>query len=229
MKLSAALVLLGAAPFAASLANADTSYANSVRLGAYLVYYHVSADDISGSYVVPGLNANLKNVQTVYFGYVRSFTPHWSVELTLGWPPKTDTLGRGPATVGSVPYNGQVLSTAKWFAPTVLAEYTFKDESARWRPFVGLGVNYTRLYDRQSTAAGNAAFGGPTAVSTTASFGPALTAGISYRIADHWFAYASASASAVKTDLTANTAGVLRRTHVDFGPQTLVVSLGYSF
>jgi hypothetical protein len=33
----------------------------------------------------------------------------------------------------------------------------------------------------------------------------------------------------VKTDLTADTAGVIRTTRISFGPQALVFSVGYSF
>ena len=32
---------------------------------------------------------------------------------------------RGPATLGSVPYNGQVISSARWISPTLLLEYNF--------------------------------------------------------------------------------------------------------
>jgi hypothetical protein len=41
--------------------------------------------------------------------------------------------------------------------------------------------------------------------------------------------YASYSISQVKTKLSADTAGVIRTTHISFGPQALVVSVGYSF
>jgi hypothetical protein len=41
--------------------------------------------------------------------------------------------------------------------------------------------------------------------------------------------YASYSISQVKTKLNADTAGVIRTTHISFGPQALVVSVGYSF
>jgi outer membrane protein len=214
---------------AAGAANAAAVHSNEVRLGAYIVLYDAKAKDISGPFVPAGVNLDVKNVNTAYFAFLRRLTPHFSVELTAGLPPKTETIGKGPATLGSVPFNGQVVSTAKWFAPTLLLSYNFRDESQAWRPYVQAGVNYTHFYDRQSTPAGDAVNGGPTAISLSNSVGPAIVAGITWQIQDHWSLHASYSRSWVKSDYIGNTAGVLRRTHLDFNPSAIVVSAGYSF
>jgi outer membrane protein len=213
----------------ASLARADQIPNNTVRIGEYWVFYHVSADDISGPYVPPGLNLDVGNVETPYFAYLRRLSTHFTAELAFGIPPLTKTYGKGPATVGSIPYNGQEISTARWFAPTALIEYVFFDESHRLRPYIGVGVNYTKLYDRDSTAAGNALSGGPTSLSLPVSVGVAGTAGVSYRLPHNWSVMASYSASQVRSRLTADTAGVLRTTEISFGPQTLVIAAGFSF
>ena len=170
-----------------------------------------------------------ENLETAYLAYVRTIIPHWDVELTLGYPPLQKTVGKGPATLGSVPYNGQVIATARWIAPTLLLEYVFLEESSKWRPYIGAGANYTTFYDRNSTAAGDAASGGPTKISLTPSVGWAATVGLNYHIANNWHAYASYSFSKVATNLTADTAGVIRTSHISFAPQALVVSVGYSF
>src|SRR5271156_1861879 len=162
-------------------ASAD-ELANDVRLGWYSVFYHTSADDITGPYVPPGVNLKAENLETLYVGIVHHFPANFALELALGYPPLAKIKGSGPATVGSVPYNGQVISSARWISPTLLFEYNFLDASSRWRPYIGVGVNYTTFYDRDSPAAGNAASGGPTRLSLTASVGPAATAGVTYRI-----------------------------------------------
>src|SRR5581483_1348509 len=149
---------------AAAAARADDVASNSLRVGAYYVTYHVDAEDITGPFVPPGVNIDLKSVVTPYFAYVRRVTERFSLELAFGVPPLTKTVGKGPAELGSVPYNGQVISTARWFAPTLLLNYYILDESYRLRPYVGVGVNYTRFYDRESTPAGDAASGGPTSI-----------------------------------------------------------------
>ena len=154
---------------------------------------------------------------------------HFDVELAVGYPPLTKTVGKGPPTLGSVPYDGQVISTARWIAPTLLVEYKFFSENSKLRPYIGVGVNYTTFYDRDSTAQGNAASGGPTKLSLSASVGPAATAGLAYSISTNWHLYGSYSISQVKSNLVADTAGVIRTTHINFGPQALVLALGYSF
>jgi outer membrane protein len=226
--LSAAIATVSAGLYCAAPALADDS-PNSARIGHYSVFYQVSADDLSGPFVPPGANLDANNVETLYLAYVRTLSSRFDVELAAGYPPLQKTVGKGPATLGSVPYDGQVIATARWLAPTVLLEYKFLSENSRWRPYIGVGVNYTAFYDRDSTAQGNAVSGGPTKLSLTSSVGPAGTAGVSYNIAGHWHAYASYSISKVSTDLTADTGGIIRTTHINFGPQALVVSVGYSF
>lgn len=202
---------------------------NEVRAGLYYVHFSASADDISGPYVPPGVNLRLQDLETLYVAYIRRLTTHFGIELTVGYPPLTKTEGRGPATLGSVPYNGQVISTARWLAPTLLGEYSFFDDSSRWRPYVGVGVNYTRFYSRQSTTAGNAATGGPTSLSLPVSVGPAAIVGVSYHPFERWSLNASYSTAVIRSKLTADTAGVIRTTHIDFWPRVLVLSAGYSF
>jgi outer membrane protein len=160
---------------------------------------------------------------------VRRISVHFDVELAAGYPPLTKTDGHGPATLGSVPYNGQVISTARWFAPTLLLNYKFFDDSAPLRPYVGIGVNYVNFYDRNATAAGNAASGGPTSISLPSSWGPAGTVGLRYQLPQHWSFYASYSATMVNSKLTTNTAGVIRTSEIHFGPRALVFAVGYSF
>jgi outer membrane protein len=202
---------------------------NSLRLGAYYVMYDTHADDIKGPFVPAGVNLKIQDVVTPYFAYVRRLTNHFGVELAVGAPPLTKTEGKGPARLGSVPYNGQVITTARWLAPTLLLTYTFFDESARLRPYIGAGINYTRFYSRQSTAAGNAASGGPTSIDLPTSVGPAATVGISFRLTRHFSLYGSISASDVSSRLTATTAGVKRTSYISFGPRTAVLAAGYSF
>jgi outer membrane protein len=225
----AALATAAAAVYFGAPARADEVPGNSARIGLYSVFYHVSADDLSGPYVPPGANIDAKNVETLYLAYVRRLSSHFDVELAVGYPPLQKTVGKGPASLGSVPYDGQVIATARWLAPTLLVEYMFGSEDSKLRPYIGVGVNYTNFYDRDSTAQGNAASGGPTRLSLTSSVGPAGTAGLAYNIAANWNLYASYSVSQVKTRLEADTAGVIRTTHISFGPQALVVSVGYSF
>jgi outer membrane protein len=225
------LAVSAALALAASGAYADNAGPNDVRVGMWFVHFETQADTISGPYTPPGLGIHVDNIETLYVAYVRTFSTHWQAELAFGYPPLTKTEGRGPAMLGSVPYayHDQVISTARWLSPSLLAEYVFRDPNARLRPYLGIGVNYTKFFARQSTAAGNAASGGPTSLSLPVSVGPAATAGLSYEINDRFHVYASYSIAQVNTKLTADTAGILRTSEIHFWPNALVIAAGYSF
>jgi outer membrane protein len=210
-------------------ARADEVPSNTVRVGMYFLFYHVKAGDISGPYTPAGVNLDVKDTQTAYFAYIRRLNSYLDLELAFGVPPNTKTVGKGPATLGSVPYNGQTIATAKWLAPSALIEYKFFSESAALRPYIGVGVNYTSFYDRQVTAAGAAGTGGPTRLSLTSSVGPVGTAGLKYQFGTRWSVNASYNISQVDTNLKTDTAGVIRTSRVHFGPQALVIAAGYSF
>jgi outer membrane protein len=220
------LVLLA---LTASIARADDIPANTFRLGEYWVFYHTYADNLSGPYVPTDLNLSVKNVQTPYLGYLRRLSSNFTVELAFGIPPLTKTYGKGPATLGSVPYNGEEISNARWLAPSLLMEYMFLDDSYKLRPYFGVGLNYVVFYDRNSTPAGNAAAGGPTRIELSNSIGPAVTAGLNFQITRNWSLTASYSAARVQTQLQALTGDVVRTSNITFGPQTFVVAAGFSF
>jgi outer membrane protein len=214
---------------AALTALAGSESENSVEAGLYYVHFNVNADDISGAYVPPGLNLDVKDIETLYLSYQRRLSSQFDLQLSMAYPPLAEVEGKGPASLGSVPYDGQVIITTRAFAPTLFLKYNFFDESSAWRPYIGAGVNYTRFYNRDSTAAGEAIMGGPTAISLPASVGPAGTIGLRYRLYGHWNLDASYAASMVNTRLTTDTAGVLRTTHIELNPRALVVAVGYAF
>jgi outer membrane protein len=202
---------------------------NTFALGLYDVTFHVHADDISGPYTPPGLNVRNPSVDTLYIAYMRRLSPHFDAELTLGVPPVTRSVAKGPAMVGSVPFNGETIATTRWLAPSVLLKYYLFSPSAMFRPYLGVGVNYTKFVSRQVTAAGDAISGGPTSLSLPVSVGPVINGGLAYHPFDRVVVIASYSASWVNTRLTTDTAGILRTSHVEFNPRALVVAVGYQF
>jgi outer membrane protein len=218
----------------AGVARADDNsgagdHPNTVLIGLYDVSFAVHADDIAGPYVPPGLNLRNPSVQTLYLAYLRRLSPHFDAELALGVPPLTRTVAKGPATVGSVPYNGQTIATARWLAPSALVKYYFFSPDALFRPYLGIGVNYTKFYSRQVTPAGEAISGGPTSLSLPVSVGPVGTVGLSWQPLQRVVVNLSASESWVTSTLSTDTAGVLRKSHVEFYPRAIVLAVGYRF
>lgn len=205
---------------------------NTFRFGEYFIHYQANVADVTGTgvgAVPPGTQASVDAVNTLYLAYIRRLTSHFDLEMAMGIPPGTTLVGKGPTKLGSVPYAGQNIASSKWLSPTVLLNYNFFAETATWRPYVGIGINYTHFYDNTASAAGNAAFGGPTTATLADSWGWAGTVGLKYRYDAAWSLYASYSVSQVRSNMTANTAGALRTTSIDFHPSALVLSAGYSF
>ena len=229
------LLTLGlAALLGAGSARADTDSGagdspNTIALGLYDVSFHTHADDITGPYTPSGLNVRNPSINTLYIGYMRRLSPHFDLELALGVPPLTRTVAKGPGEVGSVPYNGQTIATARWLAPSLLAKYYFFSPDALLRPYLGVGVNYTKFYSRQVTAAGEAISGGPTSLSLPVAVGPVGTVGVAAQPLKHVVVILSGSASWVNTRLTTNTAGILRTSHVEFNPRAVIFAVGYQF
>jgi outer membrane protein len=229
--LPVALLAAGAATLHTTAARADDpNTPNTFRAGLYEIMYHVQSTDLSGPFTPAGYSLDVKNTQTAYLAYIRRLTSFLDLEIAGGVPPNTKTVGRGPATVGSVPYNGVTIATAKWAAPSALLEYKFFNDSTAFRPYVGVGVNYTSFYDRDVTAAGQQTTGGPTRLSLTSSVGPVGTVGLKYQpVNARWSVIASWSISRVDSDIKTDTAGEIRTAHVDFRPQAVVIAAGYSF
>src|ERR1700749_2642545 len=103
-RLASALLLL--AGCAGAFAD-DATPANEVRVGAYFVQYSTKAHDLSGPFTPAGINIPVGNVTTTYLLYARHLDDNWGIELAGGIPPTAKTYGKGPASVGSVPFNGQ--------------------------------------------------------------------------------------------------------------------------
>jgi outer membrane protein len=231
--LAATLTALAGLGLTATVARADDApvYDNQIRAGLYYLYFRPDASDITGPFIPSNehLNISLDDVATLYLAYIRRVSTHFDLELALGYPPLTKTRGSGPATVGSVPYNNQVIATARWFSPSLLLLYQFFDDSHDFHPFIGAGINYTNFYSRQSTAAGNAVSGGPTSISLPSSVGAVGTVGLSYRFSNRFNVNVSYDAAQIRSKLTANTAGIIRTSDINFGVRAVVVSFGFLF
>jgi outer membrane protein len=169
---------------------------------------------ISGIGIPPGADATTGNATTALFTYEYHFQPNWGLEIALGVPPKIEARA-----AGSVAFLGKVLE-ARNYSPTVLLTYHFFDPQQAVRPYVGIGLNYTRF--------GNIKTPYPWQVGLTDSIGWAAHAGVDWKIGARWGIYASFAASEVKTELTAVGATVLKST-IDFRPRVYSVGVLFRF
>ena len=224
--------LLLASLMAACAATPALAQQNTVKLGISNVQPHSSTSDFSGPFTPPGISLEVRNKTTPFFSYTREIDDQWNVELALGLPPEHDIALKfnNAALPGSAQaLSGQVGAKVRQVAPTLFVNYKFLEKTSPWRPFVGVGVNYTRFDKTGSTPAGNALNGGATSISLEDSVGLALQGGVTYQITNQWSVSAALATARVKSKITTNTLGIERSADIKFNPRVFTVAVGYSF
>jgi outer membrane protein len=200
----------------------------TVYAGGLYVQPNSDAGPLAGGPPTPSPgSAEVKDAGTVVFGATYWATPQIGFDLVLGIPPKHKIEG-----TGFIAPFGQIASVKK-VAPTAFVNWRFDELMPGLRPFVGVGINYTKFDSGKTTASGNAAAGGPTTVEFKDSWGLAVHGGLSYEIDKQWSVKGSLSTAKVDTKATLTTTtntGVITRTaDVKFKPLVLGLTVGYSF
>ncbi len=188
---------------------------NAVKAGVIYYTTHSSTSGIQGVGVPPGADAETGNAVTLVLTYERMLTPNFGAEIVFGVPPKITAKA-----TGSVSFLGDDVLSAKSVSPTLLFNYHFGAPGDTWRPYVGIGINYTRFVSIESTLADS--------VEMSDSWGPAAQIGIDYALSKDWSLFASVAALKVKSDLVAAGATVLTTT-IDFRPITYSFGVAYKF
>lgn len=221
---------------ALSFAAAGSALAQSttVKLGWANVEPNSSASAVSGPFTpVDALSLKVQSQSTLFFSVAREFTENWEAELALGVPPTHDVtlvVLKPSAVPGSVAaLDGAVSAKVRQVAPTLFVNYKFGDSNSPFRPFVGLGVNYTVFDNAESTAVNNAVNGGATTIKLEDSVGLAFQLGVTAKLGGPWSITGAWSTAQVKTKMTTNTLGIQRTADITFHPSVLTIALGYSF
>ncbi len=183
------------------------AWAQSQTVKAGVIRYdaHSKTNGVTGVGIPPGADAQVGDATTVFLSYEYELKPQVGIELVLGIPPKITAKA-----TGSVAFLGEVL-TARNVAPTLLVNYHFGDPAAALRPYVGLGINYTRFTDVKTPYAWD--------VKLRDSVGLAAQLGADYRLGQHWGLFGSVARVDVKSKLVATGATVLQSS-IDFAPWT---------
>lgn len=183
----------------------------------------------SNTSVVPALGrleAEDKWFPEIDFTYF--FTKNIAAELILTYPQKHDLEFAG-TNIGSI----------KHLPPTLTLQYHFLPDGV-FRPYAGVGVNYTRFMGvkinaRPALAAlgvnGGAGVDAPIDVDRS-SWGLAAQVGIDFKVAPNWFVNLDAKYVQIEAENVRIKGGPLRGTKVtdlDIDPWLLSVGIGYRF
>lgn len=203
-----------------------------------------------------GTSTRLNNTDTLALTYTYAFNDHWSAQVLGGVPPKFKLSGAGhSALVGDLGSYGDLAEVRQW-SPTALALYTFGQAAQAFRPYVGLGVAYTRFDNIELNPTFENALAGAVKAQAPAgyiqgvnveaeaddSWDPVVTIGGQYNFAKRWYAIGSVSYLPLSTTATVTTTitktvtpaiptgkATVSQASMDINPVVTYLGVGYRF
>ncbi|MBC3883757.1 OmpW/AlkL family protein [Undibacterium griseum] len=162
------------------------------------------SDPVGGVGAADRIAVSNKTIPEVDISYF--VTPNWSAELVLTYPQKHDVTLDG-ATIGSF----------KHLPPTLTAQYHFTPDAA-FSPYIGAGVNYTRISDVNLLKGA--------ADLEKSSVGFAVQAGVDFKLDKNWSLNLDVKKVQIRSDVTA---GGTKISAVKVDPWLVGVGVGYRF
>jgi len=212
---------------AAPLAQAHQAGDIIVRAGAVTVAPNESSGNISteatGS--LAGNKATLDSDTQLGLNFAYMVTNQIGIEL-LAATPFSHTVGVKGSTVEGLVPSGK-LADIKHLPPTLSVVYYPLDSSSAFKPYVGLGINYTTFFDEDlSSEAKAATFSN---LKLEDSWGLAAQVGMDYMLTEKLMLNAQVRYIDIETTATADSALGKVKVDVDVDPWVYMIGLGYKF
>ena len=217
MKKSALVLALGSLVFGGS---ALAHQAGDVMLRVGGVF--VEANSTSKTKTATTVNLEVNNNAQLGLTATYMLTDHLGVELLGATPFSHKITGEVPA-LGAGSNLGNV-AKVKHLPPSLYAQYYFLDKDAGSRPYLGVGVNYTRFFNAKSTHA---------AVTNLQvkkhSFGPVVNAGIDIKLAKNLYLNTAMWYTRIKTTAKFDALGGSHEVKLKLDPIVYFAGLNYTF
>jgi outer membrane protein len=162
------------------------------------------ADPVGGAGAANRITVSNKTIPEVDISYF--FSPNLAAELILTYPQKH-----------SVHLDGARIGSFKHLPPTLTLQYHFTPQ-ATFSPYVGAGVNYTRI--------SNVNLLGGSGSLERDSVGLALQAGVDFKLDRNWSINFDVKKVQIRSDVRAGGAQISR---VKVDPLLVGIGLGYRF
>ena len=171
---------------------------------------------------IPGSSAGLdSNIQPgLTLAYM--LTDNIGIELLAATPFSQNIVGTGSLA-------GLDIGETKNLPPTLSLQYYFFEKESAFRPYVGIGVNYTTFFSEDLDSQFEAAIGTGD-LSIDNSIGVSYQIGVDYNINDRWLI--NFGIWRVDIDTTAKIkldAGPELKVDVDIAPWVYMLNVGYKF
>jgi len=200
--------------------------AYALEAGDWLVrgrIINVRPNDDSGALFVgatplAGSGVEVDSGYTLDLDFTYMLSKHIGAELLLDLSSEHKISSAG--TLSAIA-PGEIIET-RVLPPTLLLQYHFLPD-ARFRPYVGAGINYTLFFSEKATSGGRTA-AGLSGVKLDSSVGFALQLGADYDINKDWFI--NADIKYIDIETTAKMSSALGPLRVDADVNPLVFGLG---
>ncbi|QET05649.1 MULTISPECIES: OmpW/AlkL family protein [Cupriavidus] len=202
--LSLVAALIGTMPLGAAAADDATQGNWMIRLRSTYLKMDDKSDPIGGVGASDRIGVNNKWIPEIDVTYF--VVPHVALELMATVPQSQD-----------VSLDGNKIGTFRHLPPALVLQYHFLPEGT-FRPYVGAGVNVTRIYG--ANLAGNSL------QLDRWSVGPVLQIGMDYKLTKHWFLNVDAKKSWISSNVYA---GGTKVSTVNLDPWLFSAGVGYRF
>lgn len=203
-KLRPALIILSLSlPMINSLVHAESDLSPWKIRGGYSL---IAPQSDNGSIIQKTADVTVDNQTGPTFNIDYFLTPNWAIDL----------LG-GLAFKHQINVNGERAGSTKHLPPILSLQYHFRPE-ATIRPFVGIGINYTRFLDEKLDSGAKLSLG--------SSWGPAVQAGVDIALDEHWTVGGDIRYARIDTRTKINGANVGT---VEINPTVYSINVGYRF
>ena len=189
-----------------------------VRLRGIVVAPTENASDVLPGF--PGGSVSVDNAIVPELDFTYFVTNNIGAELILATSPH-DLQGEGALSgLGEI-------ADVMVLPPTLTLQYHF-NPNGKFRPYAGVGVNYTIFYSEDaSDSLVNAV--GPTSIDVDDSVGVAFQLGADIELSERWFLNADIKYIQIDTEATLNSGGTINTVDVDLDPIVAGVGVGFRF
>jgi outer membrane protein len=172
-----------------------------------------------------GLSLSVDDNTQLGLNFVYFFNSNWAVELLAATPFTHDVIINDPNAALGV--DGIKLAEVTQLPPTLSALY-YIDTGSVFKPYVGVGLNYTHFFKEDFEEAPKSL--GFSNLQLDGSFGFSVQVGADYEIDKNWSVNVSARYINISSDVTFDVSGEsIGTSTVDVDPMVYSVMLGYSF
>ncbi len=188
-----------------------------IRFRALYVDPNDNSGEVSG---IPGSGVSVGSDLTPELDFTYFITDKLAVEAILG-SSKHDIKAEG-----SIKPLGKI-AEVRTLPPTVTLQYHFQPD-AKVRPYVGLGLNYTKFFNEEATDSLQSALG-PTNIDLSSSWGLAGQLGIDIAFQQDWFFNFDVKYIFMDTTATLTSGSVVRKLDVNIDPLFVGFGIGRHF